>query len=123
MIGQILGTATLIAAGAWEIYEGASALNNYLESRGGNMKPDSRAEGPHTTFVPEAGTGKVKKYQEWAPNEPRHPTDPNRFKPGKRFDKYGPAHTNPDGSRVPTPHIHEPDGTARPPHPDEIPKP
>ena len=65
------------------------------------MQPDPAAEGPHTTFIPDAN-GRVKKYQEWVPNEPRHPRDPHRFKPGKRYDRDGPTHTNPDGTRVPT---------------------
>lgn len=86
------------------------------------MEPNSAAEGAHTTFVPDAA-GRTKKYQDWEPNEPRDPRDPRKFKPGKRFDRDGPAHTNPDGTKVETPHINNPDGTARPPQPDEIPQP
>ena len=123
VVGQVVGTVTLVAAGGLAIYEGAKWLSGHvLEARGGSMKPDAAADGPHSTFVPDGKTGKTKKYQEWTPNEPRAPKDPRRFKPGKRFDQNGPDHTNPDGSKVPTPHINEPDGTARPPRPDEIPK-
>ena len=32
-IGQVVGTATIIAAGAWGIYEGAKTLGSYLETR------------------------------------------------------------------------------------------
>jgi hypothetical protein len=83
------------------------------------MVPDPAAEGPLTTIKTDA-TGKVKKYQEW--NLPTDPRDKRDFEPGKRFDKNGPAHTNPDGTTVPTPHIHDPDGTARPAEPHETPQ-
>jgi hypothetical protein len=99
------------------------AISGTLDSRGGNMEPDGAAhQGGHTTVVREGGSGKVKKYQEWVPNEPRDPRDKRRFKPGKRFDNSGPDHTNPNGTKVKTPHINEPDGTACPPRPDETPR-
>jgi RHS repeat-associated protein len=96
VVGQIVGTATLIAAAGVAIYAAADAVSTTLEARGGSMVPDPAAEGPHTTIKTDA-TGKVKKYQEW--NLPTDPRDKRDFEPGKRFDKNGPAHTNPDELR------------------------
>ncbi|MFF3004818.1 RHS repeat-associated core domain-containing protein [Kitasatospora sp. NPDC057940] len=83
------------------------------------QRPDPRAIDdagnayPHSMIVREGGdTGDVKKYSEWAPNT--NPRDPRSFDLVKRFDRYGPAHTNADGTTVPTPHINEADGSARP---------
>ena len=121
-IGTVVGTLTLGAAAVWALYEGVTALADHLEARKGSMKPDSSAEGAHTTIVRDAKTGKVKKYQEWQPNEPRHPKDKRKFKPGPRLDRNGPVHTNPDGTKVPTPHIQQPNGVARPARPNEIPR-
>ncbi len=56
-------------------------------------------------------TGEIKKFAEWTPNT--NPRDPRSFDLAKRFDRFGPAHTNADGSVVPTPHINEADGSAR----------
>ncbi|MFO0835766.1 MAG: RHS repeat-associated core domain-containing protein [Phycisphaerales bacterium] len=90
-----------------------------VPSRPPKMKPHPDAQGAHCTLVREGKNqdGPVKKYQEWGEKPNRHPSDPNRWAPGKRYDKHGPPH---DG--VPTPHVHDdPSGPARPPNPDEIP--
>ncbi|WP_344121994.1 DNRLRE domain-containing protein [Streptomyces blastmyceticus] len=75
------------------------------------QRPHPDAEGPHTTFMRDNATGEVKKYAEWTPNT--NPRDPRSFDLAKRFDRFGPSHTNADGSVVPTPHINEADGSAR----------
>lgn len=68
------------------------------EVRGGDkLKPDPKAQGPHTTFKTDPKTGKVTKYTTWRPN-PRNPTG---FDPHKRVD------VKPGGRPhrgVPTPH-------------------
>ncbi|MGW2820690.1 RHS repeat-associated core domain-containing protein [Streptomyces sp. NPDC001443] len=75
------------------------------------QRPNYDAEGPHTTFVRHGTTGQIKKYAEWAPQS--NPRNPAPFEPVKRFDLEGPFHTNPDGTKVDTPHMNLPDGTAR----------
>ena len=78
-------------------------LPNYVESRGNILGPDPNAIGPHTTrkFGPD---GKLTGYQEWIPN----PKNPTGFDAGRRVDLTGKPHTNKDGTKVPTPHVHEP---------------
>ncbi|WP_432855340.1 Hint domain-containing protein [Amycolatopsis sp. CA-161197] len=73
--------------------------------------PDPAAEGPHTTFRYAGDTDEIKMYAEWAP--PSDPRDPKPLVLQKRFDRYGPAHVNRDGSIISTPHINLPDGSAR----------
>ncbi len=93
-------------------------LPNYVESRGNILGPDPNATGPHTT--PKYGPdGKITGYQEWNPN----PKNPTGFDAGRRVDVSGKPHTNKDGTRVPTPHVHElGEKDVRPAEPDEIPK-
>ncbi|NNC19209.1 VCBS repeat-containing protein [Corallococcus exiguus] len=82
-----------------------------------NLKPDLRAEGPHTTFKKDS-QGRVTGYAEWQPN-PRNPTG---FDQAKRVDT---QHANPHThNNVPTPHVHEKSapGGVRPPRPDELPR-
>ncbi|RVU28989.1 hypothetical protein EOT10_03870 [Streptomyces antnestii] len=85
-------------------------------ARGGGQQPDPRAvvDGigyPHTTIQWHGGTGQVKKYQEWRTQT--NPRSPHPFEAGPRFDLEGPAHRNADGTSVSTPHMNEPDGSAR----------
>jgi RHS repeat-associated protein len=75
------------------------------------QRPDSNATGPHTTFMRDGSTGEIKKYATWV--EQTNPQDPRPFVLDKRFDRFGPAHTNADGTVVGTPHINEADGSAR----------
>lgn len=93
-------------------------LPNYVEARGNTLKPDPNATGAHTT--PKYGPdGKITGYQEWTPN----PQNPTGFDAGRRVDVTGKPHTNKDGTRVPTPHVHEPgEKDVRPAEPDELPK-
>lgn len=93
-------------------------LPNYVEARGNILKPDPGATGAHTT--PKCGPeGKITGYQEWVPN----PKNPTGFDAGRRVDVTGKPHTNKDGTRVPTPHVHEPgEKDVRPAEPDELPK-
>ncbi|MFD7582268.1 polymorphic toxin-type HINT domain-containing protein [Kitasatospora sp. NPDC059817] len=67
---------------------------------------------PHSKFMRAGDTGEIKKYAEWGPNV--NPRDSRSFDLIKRFDRFGPGHTNADGTVVPTPHINEADGSARP---------
>ncbi|GAB2811316.1 polymorphic toxin-type HINT domain-containing protein [Lentzea nigeriaca] len=76
------------------------------------QRPDPNAKGPHSTFML-GPDGKVKKYATW--QEQSNPRNPAPWELEKRYDRWGPAHTNPDGTVVDTPHLNLPDGTARPP--------
>ena len=89
-----------------------------IEVRGGDkLKPDPKAQGPHTTFKTDPKTGKVTKYTTWRPN-PRNPTG---FDPHKRVD------VKPGGRPhrgVPTPHAQgrRIPGGVRPARRNELPK-
>ena len=87
---------------------------------GERLRPDYNAEGPHTTFIRDRGTGQVKKWATWIPQT--NPRNPAPWEMVERFDRQGPAHTNRDGTKVPTPHINLPNGgDARPAQPWDIP--
>ncbi|WP_407651713.1 polymorphic toxin-type HINT domain-containing protein [Actinoplanes sandaracinus] len=87
---------------------------------GDKLRPDYNAEGPHTTFLRDRGTGQIKKWATWIPQT--NPRNPAPWEMVERFDLQGPAHTNRDGTKVPTPHINLPNGgDARPAQPWEIP--
>ncbi|MFG3697675.1 polymorphic toxin-type HINT domain-containing protein [Micromonospora sp. NPDC047620] len=89
-------------------------------TRGGGLRPDPNAVGEHTTFARDGTTGQVKKWATWRPQT--NPRNPAPFEMVERFDLQGPAHTNKDGTKVPTPHINLPNGgDARPAQPWEIP--
>jgi len=88
-----------------------------------NLKPESTAEGEHTTFKTNA-SGQVTGHAEWAPNA----QNPTGFDQVKRVDT---QHAEPTshvnkvtGEDVPTPHVHDPEtpGGVRPARPDELPK-
>jgi len=112
--GDLLGKVVKNAEGIAEAVNGAS--------RGGRsankLQPDPRAEGAHTA-IKQDGNGNIANYETYAVN----PLNPTGFQSNKRVDLTGRAHTNPDGSVVPTPHVHE-SGVrgARPATPDEMPR-
>jgi len=86
--------------------------------RGGTkLRPDSAADGPHSTFKRNAD-GEVSGHAEWTPNS----RNPSGFDQAKRVDtQYAHPHTD---RGVPTPHVHEKSapGGVRPALPDDLPK-
>ena len=83
------------------------AANNVLvhnDCRGKNkLKPDSKAEGAHTTFARDPATGKITHYATYEPN----PLNPSGFDEVLRFDGVGASHINKVSKvDIPTPHIH-----------------
>jgi RHS repeat-associated protein len=89
-----------------------------IEVRGGNkLKPDPKAQGPHSTFKTDPKTGKVTGYTTWTPN----PSNPSGFDPRKRVDvkSGGRPHRG-----VPTPHVQgrRIPGGVRPARKYELPK-
>ncbi|WP_306332886.1 polymorphic toxin-type HINT domain-containing protein [Streptomyces sp. KL118A] len=90
-------------------------------SRGGNLCPHSDAEGPHTSFRRDGTTGEIDHYESY--DRPSDPRDPRPFIPTKRVDVKGKPHYDKQTkTRVPTPHVNLPDGSAVPAEPWEIPK-
>ena len=92
--------------------------------RGKNhLTPDSKAEGPHSTFRRDAN-GNVSHHAEWKPN----PKNPTGFDQTKRVDtQYSNPHTHVNKTTkntVPTPHAHDRSapGGVRPARPDELPR-
>lgn len=80
--------------------------------------PPRIAEGDHS--VPKRDTdGKLTGFAEYVPN----PKNPSGWDEKKRVDVKGKAHTNSDGTSVPTPHVHEAGvKDVRPPTAEETPK-
>lgn len=120
-IAIIGGSIAVGADGAGRISSGLKGLlgGSILESRGkNNLRPDERATGEHST-AKRGADGRVTNHAEYKPN-PRNPSGHDEV---KRVDVTGRAHTNPDGSKVPTPHVSEA-GTpgVRPARPDELPR-
>jgi RHS repeat-associated protein len=100
--------ATKAAEGA---AEGAGRAANKL-------KPVEGAEGAHSTFK-RGPDGKITNTATYTPN----PKNPSGFDEAKRVDVTGKPHTNSDGTKVPTPHVHEAgQKDVRPAKPDELPK-
>ncbi|WP_217185396.1 RHS repeat-associated core domain-containing protein [Streptomyces sp. AC495_CC817] len=95
-------------------YYVAGAVGDVLvhNARPKRQRPHPDAEGPHTTFMRDGSSGAIKKYATWV--EQTNPRDPAPWSLQKRFDRFGPEHKNADGTVVPTPHINEADGSARP---------
>jgi RHS repeat-associated protein len=90
-------------------------------SRAGNLCPHPDAEGPHTTFRRDGTTGSIDHYETY--DRPSDPRDPRPWVPTKRVDVKGKPHFDKKTrTRVPTPHVNLPDGSARPAEPWEIPK-
>jgi RHS repeat-associated protein len=87
------------------------------------LTPDPNAEGPHSTFKRQGGTGPTRNYVEWGDNP--FPLYPKRWIVKKRVDVVGKPHFNPvSGEYVPTPHVHDKlvPGKIRPAMPQEIPR-
>jgi RHS repeat-associated protein len=86
----------------------------------GRLKPDSRAEGPHSTFKRDA-EGNITKTATYEPN----PKNPSGHDQVSRTDVTGKGHYNKEtGEVVETPHVQGRDipGGVRPARPDELPK-
>jgi RHS repeat-associated protein len=85
------------------------------------LRPDPRAEGPHSTFRRNARTGDVNHTATYRPN-PRNPSGHDQI---SRTDVTGAAHRNSiTGDPVPTPHVQGRGipGGVRPAEPHEIPR-
>ncbi len=78
-----------------------------------NMRPFPGAVGPHTTFKV-GPNGEITNYQDWFPQS--NSRNPAPWESGRRVDVTGKDHGG-----IPTPHVHEPDGTVRPATPSELP--
>ncbi|WP_399922929.1 polymorphic toxin type 24 domain-containing protein [Streptomyces kanamyceticus] len=90
-------------------------------SRAGNLCPNPDAEGPHTSFRRDGTTGEIDHYESY--DRPSDPRDPRPFIPTKRVDVKGKPHYDKQTkTRVPTPHVNLPDGSAIPAAPWEIPR-
>lgn len=82
------------------------------------LRPDSNAEGAHSAFK-RGKDGNISNTATYEPNS----NNPSGFQEVKRVDVAGRAHTNPDGSTVPTPHVKEAGQKGvRPALPEELPK-
>jgi RHS repeat-associated protein len=113
----------LIIDGASRISRGLTGTSSgpdpgtVLESRRNRLQPDPNATGPHSTFR-RGPDGRITHTATYRPN----PRNPSGFQEVRRVDVTGKAHRNPDGTTVPTPHVHEPRMPVRPARPDEIPR-
>jgi len=97
--------------------------NNKDKKSENKLKPDSKAEGDHTTFKRNPQTGKIDKYETW--KKQTNPKKPNPWESVKRYDGSGDPHFNKATQQdVDTPHIHDPNapGEVRPANPNEIPR-
>jgi RHS repeat-associated protein len=83
-----------------------------------NLRPDPNAQGAHSTFKRDS-SGAITNTATYEPN----PRNPSGFQEVKRVDVSGKAHTNPDGTVVPAPHVKEAGKRkVRPARPDELPR-
>ncbi|WP_405701861.1 polymorphic toxin-type HINT domain-containing protein [Streptomyces sp. NBC_01383] len=90
-------------------------------SRAGNLCAHPDAEGPHTTFRRDGTTGEIDHYESY--DRPSDPRDPRPWLPTKRVDVKGkPHYDKKTKTRVPTPHVNLPDGSAVPAEPWELPR-
>lgn len=88
-------------------------------SRSNRLKPDSRAQGDHTTFKTDSD-GNITRHETFETN----PQNPSGFDSVQSTDVTGPAHQNKvTGEIVPTPHTQGKgiEGGVRPALPEEIP--
>jgi uncharacterized protein RhaS with RHS repeats len=82
------------------------------------LKPVEGAEGAHSTFK-RGPDGQITNTATYTPNS----KNPSGFDETTRVDVTGKPHTNSDGTKVPTPHVHEAgQKDVRPAKPDELPK-
>jgi hypothetical protein len=94
--------------------------NNSNSGRNKNkLKPDSNAEGDHTTYKRNPDTGEITNYETWKPN----PKNPTGFDSVKRYDGIGRPHMNPLTGEELMPHVHDKavPGGVRAPIPWEVP--
>jgi hypothetical protein len=92
------------------------------DGQNGNLRPDPNAEGAHSTYRRNRGTGNIDHYATWTPQT--NFMNPAPWQQQIRGDVTGPAHFNrATGSEVATPHAHDPTapGGVRPMLPNEIP--
>jgi len=102
--------ATKAADGAADVASAGRAANK--------LKPVEGAQGAHSA-IKTGADGKVTNTATYTPN----PKNPSGFDEAKRVDVTGKAHTNSDGTKVSTPHVHEAgQKDVRPARPDELPK-
>lgn len=113
-----LGKGEEAATVAKEVGQGAEDIAKGLGRSKNNLKPVSEAGGAHSVYKT-GPDGKIRNTATYEPNA----KNPSGFQETKRVDVTGKAHTNPDGTVVPTPHVKEA-GTrgVRPARPDELPK-
>ena len=85
-------------------YVSESNVLVHNDCRGKNkLRPDSKAEGAHTTFARDPATGKITHYATYEPNS----LNPSGFDEVLRFDGTGASHINKFSKvDIPTPHIH-----------------
>ncbi len=82
---------------------GADGAEQVGKGRSANsLRPDASAKGAHTV-VKKGPDGTVSNYATYSPNK----NNPTGFQEVKRVDVKGKSHTNPDGTKVPTPHVKE----------------
>ncbi|MFE3607580.1 ricin-type beta-trefoil lectin domain protein [Streptomyces goshikiensis] len=90
-------------------------------SRAGNLCPFPDAEGPHTSFRRDGTTGEIDHYESY--DRPSDPRDRRPWVSTKRVDVKGkPHYDKKTKTSVPTPHVNQPDGSARPAELWEIPR-
>lgn len=95
--------------------EGAATATGRAANK---LTPVKEAEAAHSTFK-RGPDGKITNTATYTPNA----KNPSGFDEAKRVDVTGKAHTNSDGAKVETPHVHEAgQKDVRPARPDEIPK-
>ncbi|GAA0776059.1 hypothetical protein GCM10008908_28770 [Clostridium subterminale] len=77
------------------------------------LKPDIKAEGPHSTFKQNPNTGEITNYKTWQPNL----NNPTGFELEKGYDGIGKSHKNSITGEDLMPHVHDkivPGGVRRP---------
>ena len=124
-IGNAIGVAVDAAAAAIPGIPGGvgavRAATNAAEGAGraaNKLKPVEGAEGAHSA-IKRGPDGKITNTATYTPN----PKNPSGFDETKRVDVTGKPHTNSDGTKVPTPHVHEAgQKDVRPAKPDDLPK-
>lgn len=105
----------VIVAGAVAKAAGAVAKSGRAANK---LAPDPKAAGPHST-VKRDSDERITNTATYEPNA----RNPSGFQETKRVDVQGKAHTNPDGTVVPTPHVKEAGVKGvRPAKPEELPR-
>ena len=96
-----------------------SSIKEFAGRAKNRLKPDTNAEGEHSTFKRDPSTGDITNTRSWKPN----PKNPNGFDDEGGYDGVGQPHTNPVTGEELMPHVHDNNvsGGARKPIPWEIP--